>query len=165
MLGIGWGVAPREVWDAERSALSKSGSAPVELARLPPWAPTPIEVNSDGDDFAVVEVLYDPGVAFVDGANLVSRFEIIEDVALGHSRRWRKGAPADVVELVERYGGCNHWGSEEGYSPERREEIAAGWQASGCDGIEAEQRRLQKKYRGKPAILRTLDLADTYEDD
>jgi hypothetical protein len=162
-------VGPRQElgWDAERSVLSLSGSAPIRwVARLHPWVAMPIHTYADRErDFAVVEVLYDPGAAFLDGANFVSRFEIVEGVELGLSRSWRKGTPADVVDLVERYGGCNHWGGEEGYDAERRKEIEAGVKALGCDRIEDDQRKLQKKYRGEPAILRTIDLANSYEDE
>jgi hypothetical protein len=161
-------VGPRQQisWDGERSALDVSGGPLVEVARLHPWVASPIHTYADRErDFAVVEMLYDPGSAFLDGANVISRFEIVEGVELGLSRSWRKGTPADVVHLVERYGGCNHWGGEEGYDAERRQEIEAGMEALGCDRIEDDQHKLQKKYRGKPAILRTIDLASSYEDD
>ena len=78
-------------------------------------------------------------------------------------RRWRDGAPADVVDLVERYGGCNHWGGEEAYSEERRKEIENGTKALRCDRLDSDQRKLRKKYPRKAQVLRLIDAASTYE--
>jgi hypothetical protein len=82
---------------------------------------------------------------------------------LGLDRGWREGAPADVVDLVERYGGCNHWGGEEAYSEERRKEIEDGAKRLRCDRLDADQRKLRKKYAHKPRVLRVINAASTYE--
>ena len=84
---------------------------------------------------------------------------------LGLDRGWRDGTPADVVDLVERYGGCNHWGGEEGYNEERRKEIEDGVKRLGCDRIEADRRKLRKKYARKPKVLRVINAADTYDNE
>jgi hypothetical protein len=81
----------------------------------------------------------------------------------GLDRGWRDGTPADVVDLVERYGGCNHWGGEEGYDEERRKQIEAGAARLRCDRLDADQRKLRKKYAHKARILRVINAASTYE--
>lgn len=81
----------------------------------------------------------------------------------GLERGWRDGTPADVVDFVERYGGCNHWGGEEGYSEERRKEIEDGVKRLRCDRLDADQQKLRKKYAHKPRVLRVINVADTYE--
>ncbi len=83
----------------------------------------------------------------------------------GLGRYWRDGTPADVVRLVERFAGCNHWAGEEGYSAERRKEIEAGVNRLRCERIEADQQRLRKKYARKPPVLRVIDAANDYEGD
>jgi hypothetical protein len=82
---------------------------------------------------------------------------------LSLDRGWREGTPADVVDLVERYGGCNHWGGEEAYNEERRKEIEDGARRLGCDRLDADQRKLRKKYAQKPRVLRVINAASTYE--
>jgi hypothetical protein len=77
---------------------------------------------------------------------------------------WRDGLPADVVRFVERYGGCNHWGGEEPYSKERRKEIDDGARRLRCDRLDADGRKLRKKYAGKPNVVRIIDAAEAYGD-
>lgn len=81
------------------------------------------------------------------------------------ARGWRSGTPSDVVDLVERYGGCNHWGGEEGYNEERRKEIEDAVKSLKCDRLDADQRRLRKKYAHRPKALRVIEAASTYEND
>jgi hypothetical protein len=83
----------------------------------------------------------------------------------GLDRGWRDGTPADVVDLVERYGGCNHWGGEEAYSAERRKEIEDGAKRLRCDRLDADQRKLRKRYAHKTRVLRVINAASTYEGD
>ncbi|HVV48330.1 MAG TPA: hypothetical protein VHO06_01605 [Polyangia bacterium] len=80
-------------------------------------------------------------------------------------RHWRDGMPADVVGLVERFAGCNHWAGEEGYSEERRKEIEDNVNRLRCERLEADQRKLRKKYARKPPVLRVIDAANDYEGD
>jgi len=83
--------------------------------------------------------------------------------ALDH--RWRDGMSLDVVDLVERDGGCNHGGGEEPYSAERRKEIEDGAKRLGCDRLDADQRKLRKKYGHRPRVVRVIDVASDYERD
>jgi hypothetical protein len=78
-------------------------------------------------------------------------------------RGWRDGTPADVVDFVERYGGCNHWGGEEAYNEERRKEIEDGAKRLRCDRLDADQRKLRKRYAHKPRVLGVINAASTYE--
>jgi hypothetical protein len=83
----------------------------------------------------------------------------------GLDDNWRDGMPADVVDLVERFSGCNHFGSEEAYSEDRRKEIEDGAMHFRCDRIDADQQKLRKKYARKPRVLRVVELAAIYEGD
>ncbi len=85
--------------------------------------------------------------------------------APGLDRGWRDGTPADVVDFVERYGGCNHWGGEEAYSEERRKEIEDAAKRLRCDRVDADEQKLRKKYAHKPRVLRVINVASTYEGD
>lgn len=154
------------VWNAAASTLSLDGKVTNQVKQLAPWIGTPDDVYTNPDlDFAVVEVVYDPQGAFTDGANLVRRFEVIEGVALGLGRHWRKGLPAAVVDFVERYAGCNHWGGEDGYDDQRRKEIERNVVQLGCERLEADEGRLRKKYAGKSRILAAIAAASQYEGD
>ncbi len=77
--------------------------------------------------------------------------------------RWREGTPPEVVDFVERYGGCNHWGGEEAYSVERRKEIEDGAERLRCDRLDADQRRLRRRYARDPRVLRVIEGASAYE--
>ena len=83
----------------------------------------------------------------------------------GLARGWRDGMPADVVDFVERYGGCNHWGGEEGYSEERRREIEDGAKRLRCERLESDEQKLRKRHAHRPRVLRVINLASTYEGD
>jgi hypothetical protein len=68
-------------WDAQSGALDVNGGdggprVSVHVRRLPPWTPRPLRAYA-GPDLVVVELVHDPGDAFVDGANLVSVIEIV----------------------------------------------------------------------------------------
>jgi hypothetical protein len=80
-------------------------------------------------------------------------------------RDWRDGTPADVIDLVERYAGCNHWGGEEAYSKERRKEIEEGAKRLRCDRLDADEQTLRKRYAGKPRVMHVINAASTYEGD
>jgi hypothetical protein len=152
-------------WDAEKSTLSVSGKS-RNVKQLAPWLARPI-ASFDGPDvdFVVVEMVYDPQHAFTTGANLVSRFEIVEGVDPGLRRKnWRDGLPADVVEFVVSSSECDHWAGEDAYDAERRKQIEDGAQQLGCDRLEAVERGLRSKYAGKPRILAAIDAAFTVEE-
>jgi hypothetical protein len=159
---------PRQelTWDPRRSELVLPGKRPFAVTRLEPWVARPVSFFEDiGLDFAVVELVYDPEAEFTTGANLVSRFEILEGVLPGLTGNWRKGLPKDVIEFVERYGICNHFGGEEVYSPERAREIEAGVKGLYCDLLDRDQRRLRKKYAGKAKALDAIDSASSFDGD
>jgi len=82
----------------------------------------------------------------------------VDESSLGP--KWRDGLPANVIDYVERRGGCNHWGGEEPYSKERRKEIDEGARRLRCDRIDADERKLRRKYADRPDVLRVIDAAD-----
>ncbi len=67
--------------------------------------------------------------------------------------------PAEVTRLVERWQECWHWGGEEPYDADRREQIAEGV-ARSCPGNEQERDRLRAKYRERPDVLDALKELD-----
>jgi hypothetical protein len=77
--------------------------------------------------------------------------------------RWREDLPADVVDLVERYSGCIHFGGEEGYSEERRKEIEEAVTQLRCDHLDTDQDKLRKKYARTRRVLRVVNAASAYE--
>jgi hypothetical protein len=79
--------------------------------------------------------------------------------------RWREELPADVVDLVERYSGCIHFGGEEGYSEERRQEIDDAVTQLKCDRLETDEQALRKKYANRRRVLRVVNAAAAYEVD
>ena len=154
------------VWNPARSTLAHSGKPATPIAQLAPWKPWPFQFYTERHtDFAVVEVLYDPQEAFTDGANLVSRFEIVEGLPRAPGPGWRKGMPPDVLDLIGRYQSCTHWGAEEAYDAERRKEIEDNVEELRCDQVEDEQRQLRLKYAGKRPITDLLDVMDLMDDD
>jgi hypothetical protein len=153
-------------WEPQSSTLALPDRPSVEVARLEPWVARPAALFHDvGSDFAVVELVYDPGEDFTAGANLVSRFEIVEGVLPGLTRNWRKGLPRDVIDFIERQGACNHWGGEEAYDEERRREIEAGVKGLACERLDRDQRRLRKKYARAAKVIDAIDAAESYQGD
>lgn len=96
---------------------------------------------------------------YVDGGQ--SRGCSLPKLAL--DAHWHDGAPADVIDLVERYGACTHWGGEEAYDKQRRKEIEQGVERLKCDQLDGDKRRLRAKYARKRRVLRVLDAASTYD--
>jgi len=74
-----------------------------------------------------------------------------------------KAAPRPVRSFLERRAGCNHWGGEEGYDADRTRQIADAIRTLRCDRLEADERRLKRKY-AKSRRVRWL-LAATRERD
>jgi hypothetical protein len=61
-------------------------------------------------------------------------------------RRELHAAPRPVRVFLERRAGCNHWGGEEGYDPERARQIADAARELRCNRIEADERRIKNAY-------------------
>ena len=57
-----------------------------------------------------------------------------------------KSVPFGVRDLLERRAGCNHWGGEEGYDADRAKQIAEAARKLRCNQIEADERRIKRKY-------------------
>ena len=65
--------------------------------------------------------------------------------------------PADAKAYVTRRMGCNHWGGEDAYDAARGREIGEAVRSLRCDTVEADGRRLRRRYRRQPDVLKTLD--------
>lgn len=61
-------------------------------------------------------------------------------------RRELHAAPHPVRAFLIRRAGCNHWGGEEGYDAERAAQIAEAARKLRCSRIEADERRIKRRY-------------------
>lgn len=61
-------------------------------------------------------------------------------------QRELKAVPIAVRDFLERRAGCNHWGGEEGYDAERAAQIAAAARKLRCRQIEADEKRIKRRY-------------------
>jgi hypothetical protein len=61
-------------------------------------------------------------------------------------RREFHAAPRPVRAFLVRRAGCNHWGGEEGYDAERAKQIADAVRELRCNRLEADERRIKRKY-------------------
>ncbi len=65
--------------------------------------------------------------------------------------------PTDARAYVTRRMDCNHWGGEDAYDAARGREIGEAVRSLRCDTVEADGRRLRRRYRRQPDVLKTLD--------
>jgi hypothetical protein len=77
---------------------------------------------------------------------LASSAVVAVDPVEARVRREFHAAPRLVRSFLERRAGCNHWGGEEGYDAERARQIADAVHTLRCDRIEADERRLKRRY-------------------
>jgi hypothetical protein len=71
----------------------------------------------------------------------------------------KKGQPKDVIELIDRLVGCNHWSGEEAYDAERGQEIASGLADLKCERLEKDEAALRKRYAKRPSTIKVLQKA------
>ncbi|MBB2964349.1 hypothetical protein [Methylobacterium sp. R2-1] len=71
----------------------------------------------------------------------------------------RTSLPADVVAYLDRRMGCNHWSGEDAYDAARGRQIAA-LRTLRCEAVEADEKRLRRRYGCNPAVLKALDAAE-----
>ena len=71
-------------------------------------------------------------------------------------------APQDVATFIERRTGCNHFEGEVGGEyPEREAQLQSVLGELRCNDLEADARRLARKYKAQPRIVQLL--AETEE--
>lgn len=70
-----------------------------------------------------------------------------------------KGQPKDVVKMIDRYVGCNHWGGEEPYNEERRKEIDSAMSDLRCDTLTNDEKIILQRYSGNKRVLEALKSA------
>jgi hypothetical protein len=71
----------------------------------------------------------------------------------------KKDMPRDVIALIDRHVECAHWSGEEPYDAERRKEIEAAVARLRCMKLDADEKRILKKYLGNEKVLRSLKTA------
>jgi hypothetical protein len=54
----------------------------------------------------------------------------------------KKGQPKQVADLIDRIVECNHWGGEEPYDAERREQMRSAMEKLRCDTLDADEAKL-----------------------
>ena len=67
-----------------------------------------------------------------------------------------KPLPKEVTEMATRIESCNHWEGEEGYDKERKKEIDKALKKLKCKQLNADAKKLQKKYKNNSAILKAI---------
>lgn len=75
----------------------------------------------------------------------------------------KKGVPKDVASFIDRTFECNHWGGEEPYDAKRAKQIERAVKRLRCDGLPRDEKKLRKKYRNNPKVLKALDEADNLD--
>lgn len=111
------------------------------------WAWTPLWREGDGNccasgGTAGLGFRIEDDVLVLDS---VSAHDTIVEVAMTN--------PMDVLDFVGRTKLCEHWGGEEGYDAERRDQIAAAVRALRCDALAADGAHLETKYADEAATL------------
>lgn len=71
----------------------------------------------------------------------------------------KKDQPKDVIELIDRLVGCNHWSGEEPYDAERRKEISSAMKDLKCKRLEQDELAARKRYAKKPDTIKALQKA------
>lgn len=69
---------------------------------------------------------------------------------------FKAGQPKAVVDLIERIEGCNHWGGEEPYDAERREQIRRAVVELRCGALEADEAKLLKQFRHDEKVTKAI---------
>ena len=72
----------------------------------------------------------------------------------------KKDQPEDVIELIDRLAGCNHWSGEEAYDAERRQEIAEAVADLKCERLQKDVAAARKRYAKRPGTLKVLQMAE-----
>jgi len=71
----------------------------------------------------------------------------------------KKGQPKDVIELIDRLVGCNHWSGEDAYDAERGQEIASALADLKCERLEEDVAVARKRYAKRPSTIKVLQKA------
>jgi hypothetical protein len=71
----------------------------------------------------------------------------------------KKDQPRDVVKMIDRYVGCNHWSGEEPYDEERRKEINRAISSLSCETLEKDEKKILRMYSKNRRALETLKSA------
>ena len=71
----------------------------------------------------------------------------------------KKGMPKDVASYIERVFECEHWSGEEPYDGGRQRQINRAVTKLRCDRLPQDRRKLRRKYRNDPKILKVLEEA------
>lgn len=82
-----------------------------------------------------------------------SVYALAHDDPLAHLK---KGQSKDVIELVDRLVGCNHWSGEDAYDAERGQEIASALAELKCERLEQDLAATRKRYAKRSRTLKVL---------
>lgn len=67
--------------------------------------------------------------------------------------------PPDIAHYAQRRAACNHWGGEEPYDKARAAEIARAVAKLDCNALDADEKRLLRRYRSTPALRKVIRAA------
>lgn len=68
-----------------------------------------------------------------------------------------KGLPKEVISILERVDGCIHFGSEEPYDEQRKNEILRAVKKLKCDSIDKDRSVILKKYKNQNSIINKIN--------
>ncbi|HRD27815.1 MAG TPA: hypothetical protein PLO65_05900 [Caulobacter sp.] len=72
--------------------------------------------------------------------------------------RLERSTPRDVVDFMQRWADCAHWGGEEAYDADRDRQIRRAVRELRCDRLDRDEAALRRKYAGRTAVLAALDI-------
>jgi hypothetical protein len=102
-----------------------------------------------------------PRLAIIVGLSLIATGSALAKVDPWADRlcKLEASVPADASGFMSRYAMCAHWGGEEPYDAERREEIERAVRELTCDRLDADEAGLRKRYAANAKVLAALDVA------
>ena len=74
----------------------------------------------------------------------------------------KKGQTKDVVELIDRLSGCNHWSGEEPYDADRKKQISFAMAKLKCGRLAKDEAAALKRYAKKPNTINVLRQAKEF---
>jgi cytochrome c556 len=103
--------------------------------------------------------------------SVLNRFALIVLLATGTAvaaddtvARLKAGQPKPVVELIDRIAACNHWGGEEPYDADRREQIKRAVEKLRCDALERDEAKLLKQFDNNADVRKAIEAAKSASD-
>lgn len=79
------------------------------------------------------------------------------------SKNITKNMPKEVEFMIYRIIQCNHWGGEDGYDEERRNDINKAYEENKCSTVEKDQSDFLNKYSENEKVVNAIKSANSWE--